>query len=58
MKHKFQLTMSDQNGQFVVSAVKYRPQAFDEVVGQSAITIHSKNAIEQNHLRKLYYLRS
>lgn len=42
--------MSDQNGQFVVSALKYRPQAFDEVVGQSAITNTLKNAIEQNHL--------
>ena len=35
---------------FVVSALKYRPQTFEDVVGQSAITNTLKNAIDQNHL--------
>ncbi len=35
---------------FVVSARKYRPLGFDEVVGQDHITTTLKNAIEQNHL--------
>lgn len=35
---------------FVVSARKYRPKGFEEVVGQSHITTTLKNAIDQNHL--------
>lgn len=35
---------------FVVSARKYRPLGFDEVVGQDHITTTLKNAIDQNHL--------
>lgn len=35
---------------FVVSARKYRPQAFKEVVGQEAITNTLLNAINNNHL--------
>ena len=35
---------------FIVSALKYRPQTFDDVVGQSAIINTLKNAINQNHL--------
>lgn len=35
---------------FVVSARKYRPLGFDEVVGQEHITTTLKNAIENNHL--------
>ena len=35
---------------FVVSARKYRPQAFEDVVGQSAITNTLENAIKNNHL--------
>lgn len=42
--------MSDQSTRFVVSALKYRPQVFEDVVGQSAITSTLKNAIDQNHL--------
>lgn len=34
--------------QFIVSARKYRPQRFDEVVGQEHITTTLKNAIRQN----------
>jgi len=35
---------------FVVSARKYRPQQFEDVVGQQAITRTLMNAIENNHL--------
>lgn len=35
---------------FVVSARKYRPQTFKDVVGQTAITNTLQNAIEHNHL--------
>ena len=35
---------------FVVSALKYRPQTFKDVVGQQAITNTLLNAIEHNHL--------
>lgn len=36
--------------QFIVSARKYRPQTFKDVVGQQAITNTLINAIENNHL--------
>ncbi|WP_339836916.1 DNA polymerase III subunit gamma/tau [uncultured Flavobacterium sp.] len=36
--------------QFIVSARKYRPQTFKDVVGQKAITNTLLNAIEHNHL--------
>lgn len=35
---------------FVVSALKYRPQTFDTVVGQAHITTTLKNAIKNNQL--------
>ena len=35
---------------FIVSARKYRPQEFKDVVGQEAITSTLENAIESNHL--------
>ena len=35
---------------FIVSARKYRPRRFDEVVGQSAVSNTLKNAIKNNHL--------
>ncbi len=35
---------------FVVSARKYRPQGFEEVVGQAHITTTLQNAIDNNHL--------
>ncbi|WP_372974960.1 DNA polymerase III subunit gamma/tau [Muriicola sp.] len=35
---------------FIVSARKYRPQSFKDVVGQEAITNTLTNAIENNHL--------
>ncbi len=36
--------------QFIVSARKYRPQVFSEVIGQKAITNTLENAIKNNHL--------
>ncbi|NQW36049.1 MAG: DNA polymerase III subunit gamma/tau [Flavobacteriales bacterium] len=36
--------------QFIVSARKYRPQIFEDVVGQQAITNTLENAIKSNHL--------
>jgi len=35
---------------FIVSARKYRPDTFDDVVGQEAITSTLKNAIKTSHL--------
>ena len=35
---------------YIVSALKYRPQTFEEVVGQKAITQTLENAIEKNEL--------
>ena len=39
---------------FVVSALKYRPQTFDTVVGQSHITTTLKNAIKTNQLAQSF----
>lgn len=39
---------------FVVSARKYRPKTFNEVVGQKAITSTLKNAIKNNHLAQSF----
>ncbi len=39
---------------FVVSARKYRPQTFDSVVGQGAITTTLKNAIKNDHLAQAF----
>ena len=35
---------------FIVSARKYRPQFFEDVIGQQAITNTLENAIKNNHL--------
>jgi len=40
--------------EFVVSARKYRPQTFDTVVGQSAITDTLRNAILTGHLAQAF----
>lgn len=37
-------------GQYIVSALKYRPQRFDTVIGQSHITQTLKNALKTGHL--------
>jgi DNA polymerase-3 subunit gamma/tau len=39
---------------FIVSARKYRPQTFDNVVGQTHITSTLKNAIRSNHVAQAY----
>ncbi len=39
---------------FIVSARKYRPQTFDTVVGQHAITSTLKNAIKTEHLAQAF----
>ena len=36
--------------QFIVSARKYRPKAFESVVGQSHITETLLKSVESNHL--------
>ncbi len=41
-------------GNFIVSALKYRPQTFDTVVGQQSITNTLKNAISNNHLAQAF----
>ena len=41
---------------YIVSALKYRPQTFQEVVGQKAITQTLENAIEKNQLAQAYFL--
>jgi len=38
---------------YVVSARKYRPQKFSEVVGQSHVTGTLKNALKTNQFSKL-----
>ena len=39
---------------YIVSARKYRPQTFESVVGQEALTQTLQNAIRQNHLAHAY----
>lgn len=39
---------------YIVSARKYRPQTFESVVGQNALTDTLRNAIRQNHLAHAY----
>jgi len=41
---------------FVVSARKYRPQTFDTVVGQHAITETLKKGIQNQHLAQVFKL--
>lgn len=40
--------------EYIVSARKYRPQTFDTVVGQKALTTTLKNAIQNKHLAHAY----
>jgi len=50
VKHWILLNFLTLLEQFVVSARKYRPQSFKDVVGQEAITNTLTNAIKSNHL--------
>ena len=40
--------------EYIVSARKYRPNTFDSVVGQTALTTTLKNAIEKGKLAHAY----
>ena len=42
--------------QYVVSALKYRPQDFEEVIGQEAITRTLDNAIKQSTMLKNLFI--
>jgi DNA polymerase III subunit gamma/tau len=46
--------MSTKKESFVVSARKYRPAIWEEVIGQEAITDTLHNSIEQDHLAHAY----
>lgn len=46
--------MSNSKENFIVSALKYRPLTWDEVVGQDAIIETLKNSIEQGQLAHAY----
>ena len=46
--------MSTQNTPYIVSARKYRPTNFNQVVGQSALTTTLANAIGQGQLAHAY----
>lgn len=48
------MAISETKESFIVSARKYRPEAWSEVIGQSAITDTLDNAIKQNHLAHAY----
>ncbi len=43
-----------ENNNYIVSARKYRPSAFEAVVGQEALTETLRNAIRSNHLAHAY----
>jgi DNA polymerase-3 subunit gamma/tau len=46
----FLLTQEKKMEHFIVSARKYRPQVFEDVIGQETITNTLENAIKNNHL--------
>ncbi|MEZ4721300.1 MAG: DNA polymerase III subunit gamma/tau [Flavobacteriales bacterium] len=46
--------MAENRSEFIVSARKYRPSNWPEVVGQEAITETLQNSIEQGHLAHAY----
>ena len=46
--------MDSNNATYTVSALKYRPQAWDAVVGQEGITRTLRQAIEQNQVAQAY----
>ena len=39
---------------FVVSARKYRPSNFEEIIGQNTVSLTLKNAIKNNHLAQSF----
>ena len=48
--------MQEQKDQYVVLARKYRPQVFEDLLGQDALVQTLKNAIENNRLHHAYIL--
>lgn len=46
----------EEKGQYVVLARKYRPQVFEDLLGQDALVQTLKNAIENNRLHHAYIL--
>ena len=46
--------MESSNATYTVSALKYRPQEWDAVVGQEGITRTLRQAIDQNHVAQAY----
>lgn len=48
--------MSETESQYVVLARKYRPQVFEDLLGQDALVQTLKNAIENNRLHHAYIL--
>jgi len=40
---------------FIVSARKYRPTRFDDVVGQEHVSRTLKNALQSDHLAHAFY---
>lgn len=48
--------MQDKEEQYIVLARKYRPQVFEDLLGQDALVQTLKNAIENNRLHHAYIL--
>lgn len=48
------ITLRHMSDNFIVSARKYRPQTFDEMLGQEAICLTLKNAIKQGKIAHAY----
>lgn len=48
--------MADNNTQYVALARKYRPQTFEDLLGQDALVQTLTNAIQNNHLHHAYIL--
>ena len=48
--------MQETKDQYVVLARKYRPQVFEDLLGQDALVQTLKNAIENNRLHHAYIL--
>ena len=48
------ITLRLMSDNFIVSARKYRPQTFDEMLGQEAICLTLKSAIKQGKIAHAY----
>ena len=45
-----------ENGEYIVLARKYRPQTFDDVIGQDVLVKTLTNAIEKNKVHHAFIL--